>query len=242
MAISKVAGVQSAAQLRDTFESFCETLEVLKGHGVTHAVFPECFLTGYFTDRADALRVALSVDRKRFQRFVAATQSLAMCVIVGFVERDGDHLYNSAAIISGGRLHGVYRKNRPNEKCYEAGEEIPVWDIGGLRFGVNICADANYPDVAAAVSEKKGQAIFMPLNNQLPRVIAESWKMRHTENLIRRAIQTGCYVISADVVGETEERIGFGCTQIVTPEGKVVSEVAQGEVGVGIGIIEAEQD
>lgn len=109
--------------------------------------------------------------------------------------------------------------------------EFPVFDTAGWKFGINICNDANFPDAALRVSSQGARLLCLPLNNMLPAGTAEKWRSRSIQNLQQRAIETGCWVVSSDVVGEQGEFISIGCTCIVSPEGQVVRQALERNEG-----------
>lgn len=205
-ALDKIAAVASAAAARQA-EIVC---------------FPECFLTGYFTDAESAAPHAIAFDGEAFDRVLSHLASVGPTLIVGLVERVANgSLFNTAAVIAQGQLRGIYRKRHVNERGFEAGSASPVFDVGAVRIGVNICNDANYPDPAKQLAKAGAAVIFCPLNNLLKRQAAEVWRHRHIENLVARARETGCWVVSADVIGESDARVGYGFTAIVDPSGEV---------------------
>jgi len=63
-------------------------------------------------------------------------------------ERRGNSLRNVALVLRAGEIAGVYAKARPNENGVAAGQDMPVFEAGGRRFAINICNDANDPDLA----------------------------------------------------------------------------------------------
>ena len=148
-------------------------------------------------------------------------------------------MFNSAFVIEQGRIVGRFAKAYPNEPGVAAGREFPVFDRGGTRYGINICNDANHPDAAARIAEQGAGAILYPLNNMLRPEVAERWRERSVENLIARARQTGCWIASADVAGpsvagSSGDRISYGCTAIVAPDGTIVSRVEELREGVAM--------
>jgi predicted amidohydrolase len=64
--------------------------------------------------------------------------------------------------------------------------------------------------------------------------VAEKWRSKSVENLQARAKDTGCWVLSADVVGRTEEKVSYGCTCIVNPAGEIVSQVTENSEGIAV--------
>jgi 5-aminopentanamidase len=206
-----------------------ESLEQVKDADLV--CFPECFLTGYTTDLETARAVAVSLDSDAFRAVLERLNVFEGTLVLGLIQRDGEALFNTAAVISSGRLLGRYRKTHVNEKCFSSGWDLPVFEVAGWRVGINICFDANFPDLAQALAARGAQVIVYPLNNVLPKEIALRWKDKSPENLRLRALETNCWVVSADVVEETADRIGFGCTQIVSPFGKIVASVKEKQDG-----------
>lgn len=213
-----------ASQLRDDV-AWCAH------HGVAIAIFPECFLQGYTTERDTIARRAMTVDGPPFLAFLATLPPASTDIIVGFIEQRADGFYNSAALIRGGAVAGVYAKNHPNERAFLAGSAAPVFQKSGLNFGINICFDANFPDSAMRLREQGAQLICYPLNNMLDPATADQWRQKSAENLRARAIETGCWVASSDVVGTAGDKLSHGCTCIVNPDGTVVARVAEGTEG-----------
>ena len=231
----------AAFQRKPVFDDIAQTARRLgediawcESQHVGLALFPECYLQGYATDLPTIARRA--VDGPAFAKVLTMLPSSGVDVILGFIERRADGYYNAAAVISEGAVRGVYAKNHPNEKAFLPGREAPVFLRSGLTFGINICFDANFPDSARRLSEQGARLICYPLNNMLASATAEKWWYRSVENLRQRAIETGCWIASSDVVGTVGEQISisFGCTCIISPQGTVVARVAEGAEGVAV--------
>lgn len=196
------------------------------------ALFPECYLQGYATDRATIAQRALATDSAPFQRVLALLAPFDTDIVLGFAEQRADTLYNSAAVLRGGALLGVYAKTHPNEAGFSAGQDYPVFERGPWRYGVNICNDANFADAALRISAQGAHLLCYPLNNLLSPASADRWRDKSPDNLRRRALDTGCWVISSDVVGEHGGKISHGCSRIVRPDGSLAAQVEEGREGV----------
>src|SRR5262245_24824023 len=112
---------------------------------------PEAILGGLADYSRD--RRAHAIDTRRIDTTLAPLASNAVATIVGFTESvdDDDRLYNSAAVFHRGSVIGLYRKRHPaiRKSAYSAGSgDAPVFEIEGLTFGVLICNDSNYPELA----------------------------------------------------------------------------------------------
>jgi predicted amidohydrolase len=192
---------------------------------------PECFLTGYFRTRDRAAENSIALESMLFESILADLRAFESTLILGLIERTASGLFNSAAVVERGQLLGVYRKRHLVESVFEHGYEIPVFERQGVKFGVNICYDANFPDGARALAEHGARVIFYPLNNSLPLTTGRRWRHRHIQNLINRARECSVWVVSADVTERTPSRIGYGCTAIVDPSGSIVRRCPELEVG-----------
>jgi predicted amidohydrolase len=183
---------------------------------------PECYLTGYCRTPEEARAHSIELGSALFSRLISELRRFDPVVILGLIERCGPKLFNSAVVVERGRVLGVYRKQHLIEKAFSRGRESPVFERNGVKYGVNICYDANFPEAATALAEGGAKAIFYPLNNNLPHATARKWRSRHVEILSARARERSVWVISADVVARSPATTGYGCTAIINPDGRVI--------------------
>ncbi|GGC64385.1 carbon-nitrogen hydrolase family protein [Undibacterium terreum] len=204
--------------------------------GVQLAVFPECYLQGYASDRETVMRRALELDGEALATILRRLAPFKTMLVLGLSElRRADSaaaLYNTAAVIHQGRLIGHYAKTHPNEAAFSAGEAYPIFELESRRFGINICNDANFAVPALRLSGQGAGLLCYPLNNMLLPATADKWRGQSVDNLRQRALDTGCWVISSDVVGEYAGKMSYGCTCIVNPAGDIVRQAAEGEEAV----------
>lgn len=94
-----------------------------------------------------ALNEAEPIPGLRSKQFEAFAQQYNIWICLGLTERDGDHRYNTALLISKtGELIHKYRKINLLEvefPYYTPGQQIGVVDTEFGKIGINICAD-NY--------------------------------------------------------------------------------------------------
>jgi predicted amidohydrolase len=65
------------------------------------------------------------------------------------------------------------------------------------------------------------------------RASAEQWKDQHHRIRARRARESGLWVVFADVTGRRgDERIAYGLTSVISPNGAVESQVPLMTVGM----------
>jgi predicted amidohydrolase len=233
----RVAAFQRRPLFNDvpgTLERICTDLKWCERARVQLALFPECFLQGYATDRETIACRALALSEASFERMLIRLAHFPTELIIGMIERRSAAYFNSAAVIRRGRVLGAYAKTHPNEPGFQAGTEYPTFEASGWQFGVNICNDANYPEAAHRLSEQGATLICYPLNNMLSPGTALKWRFRSVENLRQRARETGCWVVSADIVGQCGSRMSYGCTCIVRPDGTMAARVSEGNEGTAL--------
>lgn len=203
---------------------------------------PETILGGLGDFSAHPEMYALDTGNGELATILAPLHSATVAVIVGFTERTRDNvLFNSAAVLHGGAIAGIYRKNHPaiRRSIYRAGKEQPVFRLGQFTFGVLICNDSNSPELAALLVAKGAQILFVPSNNGLPHgrgdVVRET-RMADT----RMAQAHHVPVVRADVAGRTGMFEAYGTSAITSADGVIVkkatpftSELLIGDVRIG---------
>jgi predicted amidohydrolase len=144
--------------------------------------------------------------------------------IVGFTETaGGGKLYNAAAVFHAGRIIGIYRKRHPaiRRSVYSAGDESPVFTLGPLSFGILICNDSNFPELATDMVARGAKVLFLPTNNSLPPERADVVAASRAVD-IARARDNEVMIVRADVAGRRADRVSIGSSAIVDARGIVL--------------------
>ncbi|CAN7208415.1 carbon-nitrogen hydrolase family protein [Neorhizobium sp. LjRoot104] len=196
--------------------------------------FPEGFLQGYLTDEISARRVALDLSSPEFDAVLRRIPKTEMTIVIGMIETEGGRLFNTALVIDRGAVIGRYRKIHllDGEKAFDPGTDTPIFEIDGLRFGINICYDTNFPEAARRVSELGASLLVCAANNMMPRDKAEIFKELHNAVRGDRCRETGLWLVSSDITGERDGRIAWGPTAVLNPEGDVVAQLPLDQPGL----------
>ena len=108
--------------------------------------FPELALSGYPPEDL-LLKPRFLKDVEQCLAEMAASLEGPVC-LVGYPEAADGKVYNSAAVIAGGKVVGNYRKvELPNygefdeKRYFSPGSGCTVLDFGGVRLAVTICED-----------------------------------------------------------------------------------------------------
>ncbi len=156
-----------------------------KTQGADIVLFPECWITGYwcpvpeeesslkpadelFESSAEFCDWCASVcTAEQISRFADAARELGIGVVVtGFTA--GRRLpQNSAFLIdSSGRTVLKYSKVHTCdfgwERYLESGNEFPVGDVDGVKVGIMICYDREYPESARELMMNGAELVLVP--------------------------------------------------------------------------------
>lgn len=204
-----------------------EAMRQAHGEGASLLCLPEGFLQGYLTQDEAARRVALNLGSAAFLDLLNALPEPAPTTVVGLIEIEDGRLYNTAVVIRNRTVAGRYRKRHllPGERCFQPGDSTPTFEAGGLRFGINICFDTNFADAAQSVARQGASLLLCPANNMMRRPAATEWKDRHNAARGARCRESGLWLLSSDVTGVREDRVGWGPTAILNPAGEVVAQL-----------------
>ena len=221
-----VAAAQTAPRIGDTAGNLREISRVLEhaaGRGARLVVFPECALTGYnHASRAEASAVAETLPGPTSRHLGAITRELGVHIVFGLLEKDGQRLYNSAALIGPEGLIGVYRKTHlPTlgvDRFLDPGAgPLEVFDTPVGRIGILICYDAVFPECPRVLALKGSDILALPTN------FPEGKAVRVIEHVLpARTIENRVYLIAANRVGSERGTVFAGRSRIIDPTGEVI--------------------
>ena len=204
-------------------------------------LFPECFLTGYILDKTYVINNSYDFESEQFSIILKQLEHVSSTLVFGANEKQSGKLFNSAVVVNKGELVGVYRKTNlldPNEMFFTPGRDYPIFEVNGLKYGINICYDAQFADSAKAVANKGAKLLLLLAQNMLKRETAEYWKNKHSEIGVKRVNETGLWYVRSDVTGIRPagqygvERIGYGPTQAINPSAEIIAQVPLMTVGM----------
>ena len=114
-------------------------------------------------------RLAEPIDGPHIKHFQKLANELNIHLILGFLEIDCDHLYNTAALLGpDGALVGKYRKTHfvqgydVNPAGYLPRKEYPVFRVGPMNVGMMICFDRTLPEPARLLTLGGADVIACP--------------------------------------------------------------------------------
>ena len=157
--------------------------------------------------------------------FAAMLKGRDARVLYGLTERDGDDCYVAATLVGADGVLANYRKThlwwdavglRHEPTFYRAGDRLVTFDIKGVKCGVMICYDGDFPEMARSYANM-GCAVIFWLNNRRSRGHQEVHSLAYSNSII---IAASC------CTGKDE--IGVACpggSNITDANGKLLAEI-----------------
>ena len=190
--------------------------------GCDLVVFPELTLTGYPPEDLLFRDGFLDDVEAGLERVRASVNGIAM--VVGYPQRSGKDLRNSAAFIHNGEICAIYHKHDlPNYSVFDekryfvAGKSSCVVDCSGIRLGLSICEDVwNDGPVEASVSDGADLVININASPFHKQKIEE-----RLEVVSARARKIDRPVIYVNQVGGQDELVFDGGSFAVNADGEL---------------------
>ena len=200
----------------DRLSSYCEEASA---RDADLLLVPEASLTGYNISLENAQLVALERKGKTTERLQKICQQNAIALTYGFIERDGDALYNSVQIIdASGNIVSHYRKTHLwgdlDRSLFEAGQGYsPIAQLHGWKLGLLICYDIEFPESARHLALQGCELILAPT------ALMNPWTFVAKKVTQVRAAENQLYFAYANYCGSenTIDYVGHSC--IVGPDG-----------------------
>lgn len=196
--------------------------------------FPEMNVSGY--SAGPKIRsIAEPISGPIVGRLEKTAVKYGLVILAGMAESTpSGQLHVSQLVVSPGCSPGVYRKvhvSPPEGHLFASGNTVPLFAIGGVRFGIQLCYDAHFPELTTRMATAGADVIFIP--HASPRGTAvqkfKSW-MRH---LPARAYDNGIFVVACNQTGDNGGGHNFpGVAMVIGPSGEIVAKRVSDEEGM----------
>jgi len=199
--------------------------------------FPEMATTGYPPEDLLYKKSFLSENVSAMEQVAKASGDMA--VVMGYVNvlslepvsnDAGDtrpQITNAAALFHNGKLVDIYHKIfLPNygvfdeQRYFQKGSVCPVYHIGGVLIGVNICEDIWYPVGPTTVQCQTGAELIVNINASP----FQAGKRAFREDMIaQRAADHNLTVAYVNTVGGQDELVFDGGSIVYNAEGNLLA-------------------
>ena len=200
-------------------------LKQAKRMGADVVLFPELAVTGYPPEDLLLKESFLKQCDKNLKKISRFTKGLT--AIIGFAEKKGKEIYNSAALLSDGKHIGTCRKMLlPNygvfdEKRYFHEGNSPVkFRLKGATLGITICEDLWEDSGPGKILCGQGNVDLLLNISSSP---FHKGKGKTREKMIQqRARSYRSHIAYVNLVGGQDELVFDGQSLVVAPDGKII--------------------
>ena len=198
-------------------------IEAAEALGADMAAFPELAITGYPPEDLVLRRDFIEANLAALDRVRRATAGRHVTAVVGFADYEGD-IYNAAAVLRGGEMHGAYRKQfLPNygvfdeARTFRPGSGAQLFEVGGALVGVTICEDIWYSSGPMQDQCLAGAEVAININGSP----FHAGKSRFREQMLAtRAADNLAHVAYCNLVGGQDALIFDGGSMAFGPDGR----------------------
>ena len=135
---------------------------------------------------------------------------------------------NVAWVFADGRVEGVFAKHKlPNygvfdeQRYFQEGKTNPIFCLGSVRIGINICEDIWFADGPARTQVKYGGAQVILNLNASPYHVGKTHIRQRM--LAARAKEHGVFVSYTNMVGGQDELVFDGNSLMFDPRGQLIA-------------------
>jgi NAD+ synthase (glutamine-hydrolysing) len=193
-------------------------------NGCDLVAFPELALSGYPPEDL-LLKKGFNEDVKRtLNRLVK--QKIKPIMVVGYPHFDGKET-NSAAVIYGNKMiasvdkfflpnYGVFDEKR----YFNPAQKTAIFDLGFMRFGVNICEDIWVSPGPSEILTLHGANLIINISASPYQVRKERFRETLLERLVKRC---QLYMAYCNIVGAQDELVFDGYSMIYSPRKEMLA-------------------
>jgi NAD+ synthase (glutamine-hydrolysing) len=206
-------------------DQIIETIRCAEELGAELVAFPELALTGYPPEDL-LLKPAFIRDNLAALQDVARNTRETVAV-VGCVDR-ADDIFNAAAVLYQGRVVHLYHKQFlptygvfDEDRYFRPGWEAPVFRLGDVALGVNVCEDIWYPVGPANAQALAGAEVIVNINAS---PYADQKPAFRKKMLATRAADNHTIVAYVNMVGGQDELVFDGSSLVFDPGGELLCQ------------------
>jgi 5-aminopentanamidase len=192
--------------------------EVAASRGASLVVFPEMFLTGYaIGDKV--FKLAEPADGPSAAAVAAISRETGVSILYGYPERSDNRIFNSALLIHPARgAVANYRKTHlygaEEKRLFVPRDDLVVVDLEGLKVGLLICYDVEFPEAVRALALAGAELIAAPT------ALIQPFDIVACTLVPARAFENQVYAAYAGMCGSEGGVDYCGLSCIVGPDGQ----------------------
>jgi NAD+ synthase len=183
-------------------------------------LFPELFIAGYPPEDL-VLRRSFVAACKTAAEELAVEFKDGPAILIGLPWRDGNKLYNSVALLNGGRIETVRHKfDLPNygvfdeKRVFDAGPAPGPVVVKGVRIGVPICEDIWTEETCETLAETGAEILLSPNGSPFERN-KDDVRLNLT---VARVTETGLPLVYLNQIGGQDELVFDGASFVLNAD------------------------
>ncbi len=221
-------------QVQRNLDRMLPWIETARAEGADLICFPELNVTGYSSDPTikDSAETIPGAISRQLEQMARDTNAV---ILAGMAEVDSNgRLFASHLVVSPTGISGIYHKLHiapPEEAVFSHGLQVPLFNILGVKSGIQLCYDAHFPELTTRMAVDGADIIFMPHASPrgTPQKKLDSW-MRH---LSARAFDNGVFIVACNQVGENQMGLEFpGLAVAIGPSGNILKDKTSDREGI----------
>lgn len=222
----KVELAQLTGRDNDTAHNLEQALQAIAACASDTAliVFPETHLMGFPSSESVA-RVAEPLEGATVAAVQAAARAKGVSVVIGIAENDNGRYYNTTLLITPEGIALRYRKTHlwaSDRGVFSAGDRFATCLWKGVRVGLLICYDIEFPESARALAQLGAELIIVTNGNMDP------YGPTHRTAIMARAQENQAFALMVNRVGEGDGGLVFaGGSALVDPFGTLLHEAGR---------------
>ena len=229
-----IVQIQSSTEKKENLQRALELIKDSESGGADLVVFPEFLMA--FSPASQTAKELAEIAEPLQGPFVTSLKEAAKATLTAIVATVyetcsiPDRVYDTALWIdSTGNIAAVYRKLhlydafgfRESDKFAAGSDLTPPVTMGDGRFGMMICYDLRFPEMARMLTLLGANILLAPSG-----WVEGELKVDHWQTMIRaRALENGCYLIAPNQVGN----IYIARSMIVDPLGRTLVDLGDRE-------------
>jgi predicted amidohydrolase len=226
----KIALYQGPGHINNPAAGFAlltEKAAEAKANGADLLILPEMYLSGYNIGPENARKFAITAEGLAPAQAAARQHGIAL--VFGYPEKVGDAVANSAVLIGpDGEILLNYRKTHLfgdlDRAMFKAvGTEFPLAELNGLKIGLLICYDIEFPEPARCLALAGADIILIPTAQMEP------YEQVARFVLPARAYENQVYTAYANHSGKNDGLSYVGLSSICGPDGAVLAMAGRDE-------------
>lgn len=248
----RVAAVVPVLKLGDSKANIQEILNWVKKaekSGASIVLFPELSITGYTLGDLHFQESNLFRAQAGLEKLISASKGFGSVFVVGVPLRIQGKVFNTAAVIGGGKLHGIVPKTYIpgykefyEERWFASARDLSVKEIDFLEskipvgtdllfrikpspeiiFGIEICEDLWVPVPPSSIQALRGANIILNPSASNEVVAKADYRRELVSQQSARTISA--YVYSSCGVHESTTDLVFGGHAVIAENGKILAE------------------